>query len=203
MNWKLTRLWKVSNLNRVFRISDLFFILGQPYQIATKTNEPTNKIQAQLQTVIRIDDIPSFVDSKATYETKAGTFEDVDWLIVIQLMSKYRQESERYITLNSTSSDTPEFLGILFYCESNPNTPRKRLFDIDAIIKFKRTVFSKKFNLYRSNQYLRGRFSHPKLYYLSSRDRYVYNPIKRGFGTKIEACLIFIKLNFKLLLGHS
>ena len=116
----------------------------------------------------------------------------MDWFIVIQLMSKYRQESERYITLNSTSSDTPEFLGILFYCESNPNTPRKRLFDIDAIIKFKRTVFSKKFNLYRSNQYLRGRFSHPKLYYLSSRDRYVYNTYKTGFGTTIEVCLILL-----------
>ena len=165
------------------------------------SNELTSKTQLQLK--IRIDDFPSFVDSKATYETKAGTFEGVDWFIVIDL-SKYWQESKSYITLNSTSMDTPEFLGTYFFCESNLNAPWGRFFKIDAIIKFKRTVFSKKFNLHRSNQYLRGRFAHPKLYYLSSPDRRsVYNPIKRGFGTKIEACLIFIKLNFKLLLGHS
>ena len=153
------------------------------------TNEPINKTQLQLQ--IRIDDFPSFVDSKANYETKVGTFEDVDWFIVIDL-SKYRQESKRYITLNSTSSDTPEFLGIYFYCESNLDAPDPRYFNFDAIIKFKRTSFSMEFFLFQSNQEERGRYAHPNLYCLSSPDRYVYNLYKKGFGTKIEACLILL-----------
>ena len=67
------------------------------------SNELTSKKQLQLQTVIRIDDFPSFVDLKATYKTKAGTFEDVDFFIVIDL-SKYCHKSRRYTTLNSTSS---------------------------------------------------------------------------------------------------
>ena len=82
------------------RFFEFLIFLGQPYQIATMTNEPINKTQLQLQ--IRIDDFPSFVDSKANYETKAGTFEYVDWFIVIDL-NKYRQESKSYITLSSTS----------------------------------------------------------------------------------------------------
>ena len=168
----------------------IFFILGQLYQIATKPTESTNK--TQLQTVIRIDDIPSFVDSKATYETIAGTFADVDWFIVIDL-SKYCQDSKRYITLNSTSSDTPEFLGTYFYCESNPNVPHRRYFDIDAIIKFKRTCFSKEFILTLSNQDTRRRNAHPELYCPSSPDRSSeINLFKCGFGTKIEVCLILV-----------
>ena len=167
----------------------IFFILGQLYQIATKPTESTNK--TQLQTVIRIDDIPSFVDSKATYETIAGTFADVDWFIVIDL-SKYCQDSKRYITLNSTSSDTPEFLGIYFYCGSNLDAPRL-CYNLDAIIKFKRTCFSKELLLTLSNQNLRGRYAHPMLYCLLSPDRSsVYNPYKKGFGTKIKACLILL-----------
>ena len=153
------------------------------------TNEPINKTQLQLQ--IRIDDFPSFVDSKANYETKVGTFEDVDWFIVIDL-SKYRQESKRYITLNSTSSDTPEFLGIYFYCQSNLNAPRRHYW-IDAIIKFKRTGFSNKFHLFSSNQEERERNAHPTLYCLSSPDRSSgSNLYKKGFGTKIEVCLILL-----------
>ena len=141
--------------------------LEQPYQIASISNELTDKIH-QIQTVIRIDDFPSFVDSKATYETKAGTFEDVDWFIVIQL-SKYCHESKSYVTLNSISSDTPEFLEIYIYCKGNPNAPPGNFFNIDAIVKFKRTSFS---NI--------------SLLWLSSESKEV------KFETKIEACLILL-----------
>ena len=132
------------------------------------TNEPINKTQLQLQ--IRIDDFPSFVDSKANYETKAGTFEDVDWFIVIQL-SKYCPESKSFITLNSTSSDTPEFLGIYIYCKDNPNpnAPSGTFFYIDAIVKFKRTSFSNISSLWRISESKEVKFE-----------------------TKIEACLILL-----------
>ena len=156
--------------------------LGQPYQIATSSTD-----KMQLQTEICIDDFPSFVKSKAISETKAGTFDGVNWFIVIDL-SKYCQESKRYITLNSTSSDTPEFLGIYFYCESNPNaSTSRRFFSIDASIKFKRKIFSNTFYLTRSNQDKRRRYAHPDLSQFQSG-----NPHTRGFGIKIEVCFILL-----------
>ena len=116
----------------------------------------------------------------------------MDWFIVIDL-SKYCHDSKSYITLNSTSSDTPEFLGTYFYCESNLDTPRRRYFNVDAIIKFQRTAFSRNLYFTLSNQDLRGRKAHPNLYCLSSPDRSsMYNEYKQGFGTKIEVCLILL-----------
>ena len=165
MNWRSTGLWKVSNLNGIFRISDPF--LGRPYQIATSL---TDKTQPQFQTIIRINDFLSFVDSKATYERKAGTFEDVEWFIVIQL-SKYCPESKSFITLNSTSSDTPEFLGIYIYCKGNPNDTIGASFNIDVIVKFKRTSFSNISSLWRISESKEVKFE-----------------------TKIEVCLILLSL---------
>ena len=111
----------------------------------------------------------------------------MDWFIVIDL-SKYRQESKRFITLNSTSSDDPELLGIYFYCESNLDAPRL-CYNLDAIIKFKRTGFSEKFRLYPRNQNLRGIYAHPELYCLSSPFRSSGNNLYNGgFGAKIEVC---------------
>ena len=149
----------------------------------------------QLQTEICIDDFPSFVRSKAIYETKANTPKDVDWFIVIDL-SKYCQESKRYITLDSTSSDTPEFLGIYFYCDSNLNASNastsRHFFRIDASIKFKRKIFSDTFHLIRSNQDRRQRRAHPELYCLPPFQSSQRNPYKRGFGIKIEVCFILL-----------
>ena len=117
----------------------------------------------------------------------------MDWFIVIEL-GKYCQDSKRYITLNSTSSDTPEFLGTYFYCESNLDTPRRRYFNVDTIIKFQRTAFSRNFILNMSNQDKRRKNAHPDLYCPSSSLQYaVYNSYKQGFGTKIEVCLILLR----------
>ena len=65
----------------------------------------------------------------------------MDFFIVVDLI-KYCQESKSFITLNSTSSDTPEFLGIYIYCKGNPNDTIGASFNIDVIVKFKRISFS-------------------------------------------------------------
>ena len=119
--------------------------LGLPYRIAVATLS-TDK--TQLQTAIRIDDFPSFVNSKAKYETKAGTVNGIECFIGIKLR-KYCHESKRYITLNSSSPGNAEFLGIYICCK---NAASKRIsFYFDAILKFKRNFVVKNGFLSRFN----------------------------------------------------
>ena len=118
----------------------MIIFLGLPYQIAVATSS-TDK--TQLQTSIRIDDFPSFVNSKAKYEAKAGTASSIEWRIVIEL-TKYCHESKSYITLNSSSPESAEFLGIYIYCVKRIR-PSPISFNLDAVLKSKHTHFSNKF----------------------------------------------------------
>ena len=143
----------------------MIILLGLSYQIAVATSS-TDKTLLKIQTAIRIDDFPSFVNSKAKYETKAGTVNGIEWRIVVELR-KYCRKSKRYITLNSSSPGSAEILNI--YCVNAP-APFCSLFYLDAVLKFKRTRFSKKFTLYRPT--------------ISSRNQ--NEDCKQGFETKLE-----------------
>ena len=124
----------------------MIIFLGLPYQIAVATSS-TDK--TQLQTSIRIDDFPSFVNSKAKYEAKASTVNGIECFIGIEL-KKYCHKSKSYITLNSSSPGNAEFLGIYIRCK---NATRNRIsFSFDAIIKFKRNFVVKNGFLSRNNK---------------------------------------------------
>ena len=128
----------------------MIICLGLPYQIAVATSS-TDK--TQLQTAIRIDDFSSFVNSKAKYETKAGTVNGIECFIGIEL-SKYCRQSKRYITLNSSSPGSAEFLGIYIWCKNAARNRHRIPFFFDAIIKFKRNfvVFVVNDSLYGNNK---------------------------------------------------
>ena len=82
--------------------------LGEPYQIATQV--PTTKFQQ----MIRINNFPSFVTSKAEFDTKRINAYGAEWYIAIEWY-KYCQTGKKYIHVTSSSPDQPETLGVFLY----------------------------------------------------------------------------------------
>ena len=82
--------------------------LGEPYQIATQF--PTTKFQQ----MIRINNFPSFVTSKADFDTKRINAYGTEWYVKIPLY-KYCQTSKEYIHVTSSSPDQPETLGVFVH----------------------------------------------------------------------------------------
>ena len=82
--------------------------LGEPYQIATQF--PTIKFQV----MSRINNFPSFVTSKAEFDTKRINAYGAEWFIAIEWY-KYCQTGKKYIHVTSSSPDQPETLGVFLY----------------------------------------------------------------------------------------
>ena len=110
--------------------------LGKPYRIATQF--PTNKFQV----MIRIDSFPSFVTSKAVFETERITAFGTEWYISIELY-KYCQISKANILVTPSSIDQPEALAA-FVC-GRRNDRKECSFDVDATFKFKRPSTAREF----------------------------------------------------------
>ena len=104
--------------------------LGKPYQIATQI--PTNKFQM----MIRINNFPSFVTSKAVFDTKRINAYGTEWYIRI-FLCKYCQTSNEHKIVKSTSTDQPETLGA-FFCGTRSDG-KECSFDVDFTFKFKRS----------------------------------------------------------------
>ena len=64
--------------------------------------------------MIRIDRFPSFVTSKAEFNTKRINAYGTEWYIAIELF-KYCQTRNKYKIVKSTSPDQPETLGVFVY----------------------------------------------------------------------------------------
>ena len=61
--------------------------------------------------MIRIDDFPSFVNSKDLFNSKRINVYGAEWYITFELL-KYCQTNKHHILVNSTSTDQPETLGV-------------------------------------------------------------------------------------------
>ena len=110
--------------------------LGKPYRIATQI--PTNKFRM----MIRIDSFPSFVTSKAVFDTKRITAYGTEWFVTI-LLCKYCQTSNKYIDVNSSSPEQPEFFATFVY--GTRSDGKECSFDVEATVKFKRPPTAKEF----------------------------------------------------------
>ena len=86
--------------------------------------------------MVRIDNFPLFVTSKADSDIKHFNAYGTEWYISIQLY-KYCQRSKEHNRVTSLSiNDQPETLGA-FVCGTRSDR-KECSFDVDAIFKFKR-----------------------------------------------------------------
>ena len=105
--------------------------LGKPYHIATQF--PTTKFQQ----LIRINNFPTFVTSKAVFDTKRINAYGTEWFVKI-LLCKYCQTNNKYIDVTSSPDQLePETLAA-FVC--GIRSDRKECsFDVGATFKFKQS----------------------------------------------------------------
>ena len=105
-----------------------WYFLGKPYQIATQFS--TTKFQQ----MIRINNFPSFVTSRAEFYTKRINAYGTEWYIAIEWF-KYCQTGKEYILVNSTSTDQSDTLGV-FVCGGRSDQ-KECSFDVEAIFKLR------------------------------------------------------------------
>ena len=84
--------------------------------------------------MIRIENFPLFVTSKAEFESERINAYGTEWFIHIQLY-KYCRTSKEYILVNSSSSNKPETLSA-FLCGRRSDR-KKCSFDVDKTFMFK------------------------------------------------------------------
>ena len=130
--------------------------LDKPYQIAT--NFGTRKTQFQIG--IRIGNFPSFVTSKADYDTDDVIVNDTEWCIELRL-NKYCQNEKKYIHVTPSSSDQPEALGA--YILGSRNDEKDSSFIVNATFTFKQPLMSggfrtpaRRFDLNATNDFHQG-----------------------------------------------
>ena len=112
----------------------------------------------KLSLIIRIDNFPSFVTSKAHHYTREIILNNTRWYITVYML-KYCQTSSKYILVNADTSDQPETLGA-FVRGKREKGSIDCSFDVVAKFKFKqphptddKNEFTKKFCFNSSNDY--------------------------------------------------
>ena len=83
--------------------------------------------------LVHIENFPSFVTSKAEYESVSIHFNNTEWYIKINLR-KYCQTKEYYISVTSSSSDQPETLAAFVFGRRRDR--KECSFNVDATSKF-------------------------------------------------------------------
>ena len=116
----------------------------------------------KLSLLIRIDNFPSFVTSKARLYTRDIIVNNTRWYIVV-VMTKYCQTSAKYISINAETSDQPEALAAVIKGKREKESIDCS-FDVVAKFKFKQphpmddeNEFTEKFCFNSSNGYKVGR----------------------------------------------
>lgn len=123
--------------------------LGNEYVASMDVLEHTSctLTKHKLFLLIRIDNFPAFVASKAHYYTREFTFSNVLWSVCIYL-KKYCRDSRRYINITSGSLDQPECLAA---CVCGRENIHKKgafdKFDVSANFKFKQPPTAKEHRL--------------------------------------------------------
>ena len=88
-----------------------------------------------IQFLILVENFPSFVTSKAKYDSVSINFNNTKWYISINLC-KYCQTKKDYISVTPSSSDQPETLAANVCGERSDQ--KECSFSVDATFKFKR-----------------------------------------------------------------
>ena len=114
----------------------------------------------KLSLLVRIDQFPAFVTSKACCFAEGININNTRWYISIDLR-KYCQTSGEYIKITPDSADQPEKLGAFIHA-SRHHVKKDCSFDVEAQFKFKHVPtarganFTCKFCLNSSNNYTCG-----------------------------------------------
>ena len=107
--------------------------------------------------MVRIDNFPLFVTSKAVFDTKYFNAYGTEWYITINLYKYCQTSKEQKHVTSSSVNDQPETLAA-FVCGRRSDL-KECSFDVDAIFKFKRPLtapkyrYSQKFIFNSINQY--------------------------------------------------
>ena len=94
--------------------------------------------------MIRINNFPTFVTSKAVFDTKRINAYGTEWFVKI-LLCKYCQTNKVYIPVTPSSIDPPETLGA-FVCGMRRDR-KECSFDVDATFKFKQPATASEYQL--------------------------------------------------------
>ena len=111
-------------------------VLGNDYfaSMDVLKHESCTLIKNKLSLLIRIDNFPSFVTSKARHCTRNIIVNNTHWSIILDLR-KYCQISAKYIHINAKTSDQPETLGV--FVNGKGEKGINCSFDVVAKFKFK------------------------------------------------------------------
>ena len=110
-------------------------ILGNEYFASMDVLKHASYTLNKLSLLIRIDNFPSFVTSKAHLYTRDIILNNnTRWNILVGL-TKYCQTSEKYILINAETSDQPETLGV--FVNGKGEKGINCSFDVVAKFKFK------------------------------------------------------------------
>ena len=112
------------------------FYSGSDYLALLEVLKQNSFTQNKLSLLIRIDDFPSFVASKARCFTREFNVNNTWWYVGICL-DKWCETRERYTALTPESFDQPEFLSAGIWGNCAENICNDRSFDVAAIFKFK------------------------------------------------------------------
>ena len=139
------------------------FILGREYfpSMDVLKHVSYTLTKNKLSLLIRIDNFPSFVTSKASYNTRNIIVNNTRWCILVDL-TKYCQKSKKYILINAETSDQPESLAAVIKGKREKESIDCS-FDVEAKIKFKQPhpmddekMSTRKFCFNSSNGYADG-----------------------------------------------
>ena len=135
-------------------------VLGNEYfaSMDVLKHESCTLTKNKLSLLIRIDNFPSFVTSKARHITRDIIIDTTRWYILVD-MTKYCQTSGNYILINAETSDQPEALAAVIKGKREKESIDCS-FDVEAKFKFKQphpmddeNEFTKKFCFNSSNGY--------------------------------------------------
>ena len=134
-----------------------YSVLGNDYFTSMDVRKHESCTLNKLSLLIRIDNFPSFVTSKAHHCTRDIIVNNTRWFIILD-MRKYCQTSAKYICINDETSDQPESLGASINGKGEKSIDCS--FDVVAKFKFKQphplddeNEFTKKFCFNSSNGY--------------------------------------------------
>ena len=114
----------------------------------------------KLSLLVRIDQFPAFVTSKACCFAEGININNSRWYISIDLR-KYCKTSGEHISITPDLSDEPETLGAFIHGERH-HVKKDCSFDVEVQFKFKQiptakgSKFTHKFRLNSSNKYAHG-----------------------------------------------
>ena len=101
---------------------------------SSKILKQSTRRNIQFSILVYIENFPSFVTTKAEYESVSINFNNTEWFVTINLY-KYCQTNKGNIRVTPSSPDQPETLAA-FVC-GRRGGQKECSFDVDAIFKFK------------------------------------------------------------------